>query len=200
MLRRQLLGAAVAAGLLLSDGKYALKASDTTGKETDDDLFISDTKTVKVGTVASPSSLAKTIRIPFGELVGTTGGSDYAMVQGYARPGTANTLVEMVGSVVLPKGVTITAFRSRLYRQNSGDTANAVLSRVDESNGNLTTLKTLVHATTAAWSTLSDSLTETVGDTTYRVLAAMIGVSNALDARCMWFEFDYTMPDYSKSY
>jgi len=178
------------------DGKFALKASDVVGKETDDDLFISTTKTLKVGTVASPGSITKTLRVPFGEMIPVGNTATWAMVQGYLRTNTANQSTEYIVSVVMPKGVTLTTFRVRTYRQTTSDVATCTLSTGDD-NGNLTLLKTLTHATTG-WATLSDSLTQLVGNEIYRILVALNGVASALDARYAWFEFDYTMPDYAK--
>jgi hypothetical protein len=186
--------------LLLSDGKYALKSSDTVGKETDDDLFIDVAKRVKVGTAASPTAITKTIRIPHAEFIASVGGAATWFVgAGYLRTNTPNQITEFEAAVVLPKGVTITAFRVRLYKQNAGDTAVAVLRRGAD-DGTQTLLKTLTLSTTAAWTTLSDSLTELVADDIYRVSVTLNGVANANDARVMWFEFDYTMPDYATTY
>src|SRR5213592_2289846 len=96
------------------DGKYALKASDTVGKETDDDLFIDATKTLKVGTVASPSVITKTLRVPHGILVPNGSTMQWVFTTAYVQPGAAGTEADFVGAIPLPKGVTVTTFRSRM--------------------------------------------------------------------------------------
>jgi len=165
------------------------------GKETDDDLFVSDTKTVKVGTVASPSAITKLLRIPHCELVPAASGTASQFASGYAAPGTNSTFTVFRGSVVLPKGVTITAHRFRGYRNAVGDIATVTLERIN-TNDTVTALNTLTHATTG-WATTSNSLSQLVGDEGYLVTVNLQGVV-ALDARYAWYEIDYTMPSYDK--
>jgi len=181
-----------------TDGKYALKASDTAGKETNDDLFIGSTKTLKVGTVASPSTITKTIRIPFGECLAADDTVGYTTnnVAIFAR--IANTLITVRCAIVMPPGVTITAFKARLYRATVNDTAEAILYRInaDQTEG---LLATCTHSGTGT-TTVSASLTETVGGEAYTGRIQLKGVSANTDAAYMWIELDYTIPSYDKGY
>jgi hypothetical protein len=181
----------------LSDGKRALKASDTVGKETDDDLFIVNTKTVKVGTVASPGSLTKTIRIPASETVPSSNNDTWVYQTGHVQGNTNNVLASFVGSMVLPKGVTITAFRTRLYRGTTSDTATATLRRL--ASDAQSDLAANTHNATG-WLTQSTSLSQLVGDESYFVFITLQGVATDGDARFQFAELDYTMPSYDRGY
>ena len=187
------------AGLVLvADGKYALKASDTVGKETDDDLFIGATKTVKVGTVASPSAITKTLRIPSQECVPANDTQKWSFTFSVVAPNAVNTNCQLQGSVVLPAGVTITAFRARLFRNTTNDTATAQLARIASDTSS--SLGVLTHAGTGC-QTLSASLSELVAPgQTYAVDINLKGVAFAVDAKLGWIEVDYTMPSYDKGY
>ncbi len=188
---------ALAGFLLLSDGKFALAASDTSGKETDDDLFIASTKTLKVGTVASPGVLTKTLRVPFAECLPVVESATWFCGAGYIRPNALNAATDYEAAVLMPKGVTLTAFKARMYRQTASDNAVAVLRRGAD-DGTQTALVTLTDVTNGAWVTMSGALSELVGDALYRFSVSLKAVSANTDARLMWFELEYTVPDYSK--
>lgn len=113
----------------MSDGKFALKASDAVGKETDDDLFISSTKTVKVGTVASPASLTRTIRFDHSQFAPEADFTQWFNDTLQIQPRSNNTEV-LYAPVVLPKGVTITKLRGRIFLS---DTFPTVLSLTETS-------------------------------------------------------------------
>jgi hypothetical protein len=175
-----------------TDGGYAVRAADTAGKEAFDDLYLLSTKTVKVGTVASPASITKTIRIPHPELVPVQDVQAWEFAIEYVRPRVAGTL-GMFCSVVLPKGVTITNFRVRHYRNDTGDQATASLNR------DLTQIAQNNHNSTG-WLTQTASLSQVVGDEAYTVEVFLWAVGTAADARHAWIELDYTMPSYDKGY
>jgi hypothetical protein len=183
--------------LALTDGKYALKASDTVGKETDDDLFIAAAKTVKVGTVATPSALTKTIRIPHAELLPFHDTDAWVCSVLDVEPRTANVLLELTGSIVLPKGVTITSLSARSYRQTVSDAAGCALYR--NSSDAPTQIAIVGHSSTG-WQTQTTSLSQLVGDEAYALYVNLRGVAVAADARFQYAELTYTMPDYSKGY
>lgn len=187
----------VTSPMLLTDGKYALKASDTGGKETDDDLFISSTKTVKVGTVASPSSITRTLRIHHAEFV-----SSDQPPPGYGtvavNPGSFNVLAGLIAPLVIPKGVTITKVRARMYRETSSEIAEIKLDRVSADAA--TVLATVTHASTG-YATIEVSLSQLVGDEAYTLVATLKAVSiDVNDARLQFVEIEYTRPDYGAVY
>lgn len=160
---------------------------------------IADTETVVVGQKGALSSISKTIRIPYGQMLPRFDSG--WRLDSYAHPKTAASNIQFDGSVVLPKGVTVTGFRVRTYRQNTGDFAEAKLFRSDDSAA-LTTLATLTHATTG-WATLADtSLNDAVGNDVYyiNVSLTVAGGGADFDARFLWTEIDYDMPSYDKGY
>jgi hypothetical protein len=184
----------------MSDGKYALKASDMVGKETDDDLFISTTKTLKVGTVASPGSLTKVLRFHCAELVPLSDIDAWGFSTGaqYVAPRVANTTLFLLGPLPIPKGVTLTKIRVRHFRASSSDVSVTRLYRRN-SDDTTTELASITHASTG-WLSNETSVSQLVGDEGYAITVELKGVSGALDAKWGWCEMDYTMPDYSKGY
>jgi hypothetical protein len=185
-------------GVIADDNKYAMTASDTAGKETDDDLFISASKTLKVGTVASPSAITKTIIVPFGEMIPETNTTTWlCFTTGYITANTVNVTQNFYASVVLPRGVTVTVIRGKVYRNAAGDTCTVTLLRSTSTSA--TTLATLT-AATGGWTTQSASISDLVGTEEYYIFVAIKGSTSITDARFGWFELDYTMPDYSKGY
>lgn len=182
----------------LNDGKYSLVASSADGREIDDDVFVSLGKRLKFGTVASPAALAKTIRIPHTELLPESPAESFFVTNGFTRPNTANTVVTLRGAVVLPKGVTITAARARMYRQSAtNDIAACAFVRIND-DGTTTGLVTISHSGTG-WNTNSQTLgtPQVVGDQAYSIEVQMRGQAAVTDARFMWLEVDYDVPDYS---
>jgi hypothetical protein len=183
-----------------TDGGFAVRAADTAGKEAFDDLYVLSTKTLRVGTVASPSTITKTIRIPCHEFVPEVEDKTWKYDLGIVRPDTAAVLTIFRAPCVLPKGVTIVAARARLYRDNTDpdDAAEVLLYRMvnDES---ATLLIALTHATTG-WATVSGSASQLVGDEFYTLQCELTGGDAFLHARMAWVEVDYTMPSYDKGY
>lgn len=178
------------------DGKTALKASDTAGKETDDDLFVASTKTVKVGTVASPSSITKPLRITSAEVIPVGDTQLWSFFDGYLHAGSSTVVLIARAAVLVPKGITLTTVRARLYRNSTSDVASAILIRVAD-DGTVTTLATLTHSTTG-WQTVSASLSQLVGDEVYFLSISLDPNTNGTHVRFNWAEFDYTMPSYDK--
>jgi len=180
------------------DGQFALKASDAAGRETTDHIYIDPTKTIKVGTAANPLSITKTLTIPFGELVP---GSDttkwLVFTTGYVTANVLNATQTLWASVVLPRGVTITAIRAKVYRNAAGDAA--VITFFRSTSTSATPLASLT-AATGGWTTQSASISDLVGSEEYYLEVDLTGTVSIADARFAWFELDYTMPDYSKSY
>lgn len=179
-----------------NDGLYALKASDTVGKETNDDLFIDAAKTVKVGTVASPGALTKVLRVPHGELVPELDTSKWKFVGGYVQPNGIATQVTLYASVVFPPGVTLTGFLARVYRQTVSDLVRVFLYRLDTSGGTFSVVNYLSGAT--GWHDLSGSINQLVGTEAYVMSVVLNGAAAAADARFSYAEITYTMPSYDK--
>ena len=180
----------------LADGDFTLRAADTGGKEAFDDVFVLGTKTVKVGTAASPSAITKTLRLPVHLAMPFDHTLPIQCGLVYVQPLTANFLVDFLLPIFLPPGVTITTVRMRAYRQTTSDKADFAFHRV-ESDGN-TSLASVVHSTTG-WSTLSAAISEAVTAAKHYVFhVVLLGVAAAADGRGQWVEVEYTMPSYDK--
>jgi hypothetical protein len=194
--RRQVLSALTAL-VLLSDGKYSMKASDTVGKETDDDLFISSNKTVKVGTVASPGVITKTIRIPAHEFVPYLTTANWEYTSSHVRP-SSTAATSFFAPIVLPKGCTITQVLVRWFKQaHPADSIDGVFMQVVSDGAS--TLATLT-TTSTGWHNTSAALSQLVGNESYVAQVNMDANSSNLDVRLQYFEITYTMPSYDKGY
>jgi hypothetical protein len=188
--------ALLAGALALADGKFTLKASDTLGRETDDDLFLLNTKTVKVGTAASPSALTKTHRVTHAEFTAATEGTFWEYRHGYLKPHTITGVQTYKAPLHLPKGVTLTQIAARFYRNAVGDTAYLEIGKTGDI-GTGSVLASVTHDTTG-WQTKTAVLNELVGDDAYILGASLNALVADTDARLAWVELTYTMPDYSK--
>jgi hypothetical protein len=193
-MRRLIRPALLAGAVALADGKFAMRASSTDGRETDDDVFVLDTKRVKVGTAAAPSTITKTVHFPIHSAIPRNKNEDYLAGVVSVEPALANTSIDLYLPLYLPEGVTITAFRLRSYRATTSDIANALLYRVESDSNTL--LATLAHDSTG-WQTKTASLSESVAaGRHYTAHVGLKGVAFAPDAKAQWFEITYTVPDY----
>lgn len=143
----------------------------------------------------------KTITFPAAELVPVDDTQQYLFSPTYVTGSVANQLATFIGAVVIPRGVTITAARSRVFRVNAGDQA-AVNFRRSSDDGTETAIANLTATSTSTnWQTVSASFTEVVGaNTVYYVHVSVRGAANAADGRFLWLEIDYTSPDLATSY
>lgn len=103
------------------------------------------------------------------------------------------------GAVIegVPVGATITAWRARLHRVSTLDTAEAKIYRVTETPPP-TLLSTLTHAATTGWVTYSGALSEVVGADRYTVEVQLVYASSPSNKPAItWVEVDFTVPDMS---
>lgn len=172
-------------------------------------ILMNAAKTMEVGApsqVTPTTFITKTIRIPHSELVPGQSVYTWTMTQYAARPGTANTLAIFFGSVVLPKGVTLTAFRTRMRRQTTADDVKCIFSKsTDSVSGTFCSLDYDTLASTATgWRTFSSTLASTVsalvGDQAHSIQVEVRGVAAAANSEWGWCEVDYKMPRYDKAY
>ena len=145
--------------------------------------------------LANLASLTKTLREPHTSFTPTTNATTWVMVAGGLSPsGAAGG--QYRASIVLPFGATATGFRARLYRNAVGDSATATVYSIDN-NGTATLQATASHSTTG-WQTVSGSFSVAVADTVHLVLLAELTNSAATgDAVILWFDVDYTAPNYA---
>lgn len=189
----------VKAGAVRANNSFDADKKLKADTEVAGDIFIPNTAAPLVGTAAAPSSIAKTLRIPAHHFAPQTEAITWNAGNGDLRPRTANVSGIYEFSVPLPKGVTITAYRIRAYRQTTSDLASGSLVRINDAGGT-TGLGSVTHSGTG-WSTISNtSPNQLVGDEGYFVEVSLRGVSSANNARIMWIEVDYTMPSYDKGY
>jgi hypothetical protein len=163
------------------------------------ELYALNTKTIKVGTVASPSSITRTIRVTHAEFTADTEAGFWEYRDGYLKPHTTSGTQFYHAPLHIPPGVTITQIAARFFRNAVGDFAFAqILSTGDVGTGS--SLASVTHDTTS-WQTKTASLSEVVSATTNYVLSASLGATSAdTDARLAWVEITYTRPDYAATY
>lgn len=181
-----------------ADGSTNLAAQDATGQTATGDVYVLNSKTVKVGSLASPSTITKTMRITAASFRPATDGTDkWQFPLRDASPLTANVLMTQLASLILPPGVTMTAMRARYTRVTVNDTAQLILYRITVPTQ--ANVATLTHAGTGIV-TDTASISEFVGTstTTYWLKAALKGIANSTDAAFEYAEIDYTMPSYDK--
>lgn len=186
----------------LTDLNYVLKASDTAGKETDDDLWIASNKTAKVGTVASPGSIANVLRITHAELVPESEASTWKhTTYGGVHPNATGVSVFLYVPIVLPAGVTLTDFGLYGYRNAVGDKVEAKLYAQDLTGwpgGSV--LATATHATTG-WAAANASISTFIDDTFNLIAVVEIKSTSAItDAIFLHLGIGYTRPSYDKVY
>ncbi len=142
------------------------------------------------------TTLTKTLTIPFGELIPESDLTQWLIfTTGYIGSRLLNVQQIFWGSVVLPRGVTITAVRARVYRNAAGDMADVLLWRSTS-----TSATTLAHLTgaTGGWTVQSASLSDLVGTEEYYIEVDLLATASLADARFAFVEIDYTMPSYDK--
>lgn len=182
-----------------TDGAYALRASDTVGKDAYDDLYVGSSKTVKVGTTASPGTITKTLRVPFSNLLPGSSAALWTTGLSSILPNAINTTLTCRCSFVMPKGVTVTQLAVRMNRNDAtNDVAVAKLYSADDS-ATATLLATCTHTGTGQ-STVTAALSQVVGNEYYIVSLDLKGFAANNDAYMMYFEVTYTMPSYDKGY
>ena len=181
---------------LLADGFGNLAAQDATGQTAPGDLYVPNVNTVKVGTLASPSSLTKTIRIPFSLFIAQAGTLNWNTQSNYLTPNGA-VASAFTASIVLPKGITVTSLDWRCARVHVGDTLTVTFGSV--ADGAYTSLASGSHSGTG-WATVTTALSELVGNSTYIAALSMVNTVAVGDAKFGYLEITYTVPDYSRSY
>lgn len=185
----------------LADGSTNLAAQDATGQTAAADVYVPTANTVKVGTLATPSALTKTLRIPFAQFMpaATTTANNYSTGLSSILPLTANTVAFFRASTVLPKGVTVTQLAMRASRNDAtNDFAEATLYSSDDSAA-ATLLATCTHTGTGK-STVTAALSQLVGSEYYIIQVQLNGFSVANHAFLQYCELTYTMPSYDKGY
>lgn len=109
--------------------------------------------------------------------------------------GASNT--DVVASVVLPPGVTITDLRARLFRLNTSCSAIFAFYRVDDDSW--TSVGSITHASTG-WITGSTSISELVqSGNSYFAQVTLDDDTLKDQARIGWIEIGYTTPSFEEN-
>lgn len=166
------------------------------------DVFVSSSKTVKVGTQPTTGSRTKSLRWPADQFLPVSTGQKYNRGVGSLSVGTTGSTNAMQALYVFPKGITLTKYRIRGRRSTAGETLTVTLYRVS-TGAVASTVSTIVFGVTgAAQGTVESTvLNETVGDSNYYI--AKLSLASKAVATLpfvVYTEFDYTMPNYAAQY
>src|SRR6267378_2709846 len=93
------------------------------------DVWLSSSKTAKVGTQQSTGLLSKTLRLSFNQVLPALNTETWDAQSGYLTPNALSVTRSYAGAVVLPKGVTIKSFASRFRRGGAGGSAVVYLKK-----------------------------------------------------------------------
>lgn len=144
----------------------------------------------------------KTIRIPFSAIQPRVNGTDKfnydSDIRGGVIPAATGVQYEGAASIIVPKGVTLTAVRGRFYRQTTSDYAEIQLFKATDATTNL--MGGAVSVSTGWHSLAISSLNQLVGDEVYMCRVFLKGITNTYDARLQYLEADYTVPSYENTY
>lgn len=165
------------------------------------DIWLSSSKTAKVGQQQSTGTKAKTVftaAAAFLPMLST--GISYRVVSAYLTVnGSTAQERDFVSPLILPLGVTITAIRFRGYRTITAQLARLRLFR-GSSTGAQTILATATHTATT-WQTITTNVTEVVSSTSKTYALELDLRNNSTlnpNVRALWAEVSYTMPSYDK--
>lgn len=154
----------------------------------------------QVASVYVTGNVSKKIRISAGAMSPAVDTTTHQHGNGEVGPRTWSTATPYTfqAEVVLPANgsVTITGLRLRGYKQDSADTCSASLLRLDDIGGSAIVGTCALGAVTGYNTTSTTSVSETTSGRSYKItwLAEMGGLVGA--SKFVYFEIDYTMPDY----
>ena len=143
----------------------------------------------------------KTIRIGHSEFVPfDDNNTNFTHQVGHLDPRVLGSTETFNATIVLPRGVTITAVRARLYRviDSAAYISIAEFFRVND-DATATSLATLTHTGTG-FATFSSVISEVVAADKHYAVRAQLEQALALGARHLWFEIDYDMDDFLDAY
>lgn len=163
-------------------------------------LFLEDDESLPIGTIATPSSIEKPIRIPAAAFVPKDDSTQYQFVANQIRPSALNVFAEMWAPVVIPDGVTIVGWYARL-NEGTGGAVTLVLRRItDESTA--VDIGSLA-GTSSGWETVSEVLSEDTTGRMYTIVAQLTVTSppGSLTSQAGLLEagIDYDVPDHTKT-
>jgi hypothetical protein len=186
------------ADALGNDDGWAMRASNPNGRESNLSLFITNTETLKVGTVGAPSTITKTVRVPYTAMLVMDPNDSVYYANGYMYPGTTPAHHAVEGHFVFPRGVTLTALRLRGYRQTGGEHLVFRFDRISDTGVPTNLINNTL--TGSGWITASFVLNETVAaeDYLFWLEFGVTGGGPATDVRLAYIEVDYQMPSYDK--
>lgn len=163
------------------------------------DLWLSSSKTAKVGQQQSTGTVGKVHRIRFEDGMPDSSTQLVTTVNGYVTPGSSRT-IGLQAAVLLTPGARVTKFRIRNFRGSTADQVLAGFVRVNSTAG-ITNLSTANNTGATGWvTTTGGAVSETIS-TQYNYYTRIV-LNKSLttgDVRFMYWEFEYQMPDYKKA-
>lgn len=186
----------------MTDDLYAVSAANSVGTQFSTNMYLPSTYTLNVGTTGTPSSITKTLKIPFGEFLPKSNTTKWDVGTGYLfNASTGGGSMLFYASAVLPAGVTITETGFRFYRDSPADTVTGTLYRLGDSGSVTTITQTIITGGGAGgYVTATDTAAETVGTDSYLVEIDLNSISATNQTRVIWYYITYTMPSYDKGY
>lgn len=166
------------------------------------DIWLSSSKTAKVGTQATTGKVTKTLRWGADQFLQATTAIRYNRQAGALSVPTTNTTAIVQAHYVLPKGIVVTKYSVRGRRSTAGEKLVTTLYRISTA-GAATAIATLTLGVTGiGQGTVSSSaLSETIGDSNY--LIARTTMKSAAFTNLpyiIYSELEYKMPTYITQY
>ncbi len=137
--------------------------------------------------------------VPFTSVIMATETTDFLVTAaGYLRPGSVTTIT-FLGTFLFPPGVTWTGIEITGYIETGSDRCDVNTYRVNPLDVAGSILNTVDLSTTGAWSTKTDTVSETINeDAIYYFHIVLESTSLAVDARFRGIKCVYTRPAYDK--
>lgn len=164
------------------------------------DVFVSSSKTIKVGTQPTTGTVTKIHRIRWEDGIPDTASQAYTNLTGFVATASTAT-IGLQAPVILPSGVKVTKFRIRSHKTITGDEILALFAKVNSTGGN-TNLSTANNSGATGWvTTTGGAVSETISTSFnyYCRISLNPGTGSSGSPRFMHWEFIYTMPDYQKA-
>lgn len=163
-------------------------------------LYLEDDQSLPVGTIATPSTIEKPLRIPAAAFVPATDLVQYQFVSSEVRPRALNATATMWAPIVIPDGVTIVQWAARINEDTGGVVTLTLRRLTDEFT--VTDIGSL-QGTSSGWETVSEVLNEDTTGNMYAVIATLLVNSppgTQTDAAALFeVSIGYDVPDHTKT-
>jgi len=163
------------------------------------DVWLSSSKTVKVGTQATTGTITRRIRVDAALFQPTSNGQTYLQGGGQVRPGSTATL-DLRANVTLPPGIQLTGMKVHFFKGTATDSCVWQFVAYPGSGGAGTALSS-GSATSTGWTSSTQSFSHTVTTAfAYNCRIILNPNASALNARLGFVELAYQRGAYSYVY